>query len=107
MSASNTAELTLPITTYLLGYVLAPLVFGPISEQYGRRPLMIWAFWCYIFFTMACALAPNFAAFCVFRLLTGISASAPIVVCGGLFADIYDNPVARGRAMATMMAVSR
>ena len=65
---------------------------------------MIYAFWCYTLFTMACALSPNFAALCVFRFLTGISASAPIVVTGGLYADIYDDPVTRGRAMATLMA---
>lgn len=86
--------------------MVAPLAFGPISEQYGRRPLMIYAFWCYILFTMACPLSPNFVAFCVFRFLAGVSASAPIVVTGGLYADIYDDPVTRGRAMATLMAVS-
>ena len=57
-------------------------------------------------FTMACAVAPNWPSFLIFRLLSGICASSAIAVIGGLYADIYNNPVARGRAMAIFMAVS-
>jgi MFS family permease len=41
----------------------------------------------------------------VFRLLTGIFASAPITIVGGVYADIYEEPINRGRAMAAFMAV--
>ena len=91
---------------YLIGYVLGPLLFGPLSEIYGRKIIMISTFIAYTVFTMACALSPNWAALLIFRLLTGINASSPISVIGGLYADIYDNPVTRGRAMAMFMGVS-
>lgn len=54
---------------------------------------------------MACALAPSWPAFIVFRFFTGVFASAPIAIVAGIFADIYDDPVSRGRAMAVFMAV--
>lgn len=56
--------------------------------------------------TLACALAPNWPAFLIFRLFAGINASSAISVVGGLFADVYSDPVTRGRAMAFFMAVS-
>lgn len=104
---TNEQQLVLPISLYLVGYVLGPLFFGPLSETYGRRVIMLSTFVVFTLFTMACALAPNWPAFLVFRLICGICASSPIAVIGGLFADIFDSPVTRGRAMAIFMVVSR
>ena len=67
---------------------------------------MIWAFAWYIIFTMACALAPNFAALVVFRFLAGVGAACPLTVVGGTCADVYKNPEARGRAMAIFMGAT-
>ena len=57
-------------------------------------------------FTLACAVAPNWPALLIFRWIVGMNASSAIAVTGGLYADIYDDPVTRGRAMAFFMAVS-
>lgn len=98
-------QLVLTTSMYLLGYVFGPLVFAPLSETYGRRILMLGTFFFYTVFTLACALAPNWPALLIFRLLQGIGAASPISVVGGIYADLFDNPVARGRAMACFMAV--
>lgn len=97
----------LPISTYLIGYILGPLVFGPLSETYGRRHIMSSSFVVFTIFTMACALAPSWNSFLFFRFATGVNASSPIAVVGGVYADIYKNPVSRGRAMALFMGVGR
>jgi MFS family permease len=76
--------LVLPTSVFLIGYTVGPVVYGPMSEQYGRKMIMIYAFFFYTIFTMACALAPNFASLVVFRFLEGIGAACPIVVVGGL-----------------------
>lgn len=59
----------------------------------------------FIVWTMACGLSPNFTAFLFFRLLSGCFGSAPIAVVMGIMADIFGDPVTRGRAMAIFMAV--
>ncbi|MDI1487744.1 MAG: hypothetical protein OHK93_007016 [Ramalina farinacea] len=100
---TNEQQLVLPISLFLVGYVLGPLFFGPLSESYGRRIIMLSTFVVFTIFTMACALAPNWPTFLVFRLICGINASSPIAVVGGLYADIFGNPVTRGRAMACFM----
>lgn len=101
----STAEI-LPISIYLVGYVVGPLLFGPLSEAYGRQVIMMSTFFAFTIFTMACALAPTWGGFLVFRFLTGVNASSPIAVIGGVYADLYDNPVTRGRAMAVFIGVS-
>ncbi len=103
---TNEQQLVLPVSLFLVGYVLGPVIFGPLSETYGRRIIMLGSFIVFTLFTMACALAPNWPSFLVFRLICGLMASSAIVVVGGLYADIYADPVIRGRAMAILMAVS-
>lgn len=101
----NAEELVLPVSMYLLGYVFGPLAFGPASEQYGRRILTVSTYLIFMCFTLACPLAPNWPTFLVFRLLQGTGASAPISMVGGIYADIFNDPVKRGRATAWFVAV--
>lgn len=67
---------------------------------------MLGSFVVFTMFTMACALAPSWPALLIFRLICGINASSAIAVVGGLYADVFGDPVVRGRAMAIFMAVS-
>lgn len=99
-------QLVLPVSVYLLGYVVGPLFWSPLSEVYGRRPVLVGSFSLFVVFTAACALAPTWATFLFFRWLCGTFASSALTVVGGMYADIYDDPIQRGRAMALFLAVS-
>lgn len=95
----------LPNSVYLIGYVFGPLLFGPMSEIYGRKRVLLGTLTAYLLFTVGCALAPNWEALLIFRLLVGIFASAPLSVVGGLYADVFKDPVQRGRAIAVVVGV--
>lgn len=99
-------QLVLPVSVYLLGYVVGPLFWSPLSEVYGRRPVLIGSFSLFVVFTLACALAPSWSTFLFFRWLCGTFASSALTVVGGMYADIWDQPLQRGRAMALFLAVS-
>jgi len=103
---TNQAQLVLPTSIYLIGYVVAPLAFSPLSEQYGRKILMISTFILYTAFTLGCALAPSWSGLIIMRLLAGVGASTHISIIGGIYADIYATPKARGRAMALFMGAT-
>ncbi|KAJ5378668.1 hypothetical protein N7509_011787 [Penicillium cosmopolitanum] len=98
--------LVLPTSLYLVGFALGPLIFGPLSEHVGRKPVLVGTFSGYIVFTLGCALSPNFASLLIFRLLTGLNAASPNAVLGGLYADILESPQTRGTAMALFMVVT-
>ena len=103
---TSNAVSILPTSLFLLGYVIGPVVFGPMSEQYGRKLVSVCAFVFFAVWTMASALAPNMASLVIFRFLCGIGAACPIVVVGGTCADIFKSPVSRGRAMAVFMGAT-
>ncbi|KAJ5792017.1 uncharacterized protein N7503_007995 [Penicillium pulvis] len=100
----NEQALVLPISIFLIGYILGPLLWGPSSEYFGRRRPLLIAYCGFMIFMLACAVANSYPSLLVFRLLNGMMASAPIATVGGLFADVHDNPTKRGRLMAYFMA---
>ena len=100
---TNDAQLILPTSIYLVGYVIGPCIWSPISEQYGRKWTMITAFVVFTIFSICSAVSPNFTALVIFRLLVGVGGSAAISVVGGICADVYHDPRSRGRSMAIFM----
>jgi predicted MFS family arabinose efflux permease len=64
---------------------------------------MVYSFAILTIFSVASALAPNFAALVVFRLFVGIGGSCAISVVGGICADVWHDPIKRGRSMAIFM----
>ncbi|OCK75474.1 MFS general substrate transporter [Lepidopterella palustris CBS 459.81] len=98
--------LVLPTSIFLVGYTFGPLIFGPLSESFGRKWTMIVAFFAFTLFSMASTLAPNWPVLIVFRLFVGITGACPIAVVGGICSDIYHNPQSRGRALTTFTAAT-
>ncbi|KAI1767096.1 major facilitator superfamily transporter [Hypoxylon sp. FL1150] len=103
---TSEVQYVLPISTFLMGYVFGPMVWGPMSEHVGRRNISVGCFIMFTIWTMACALAPNWPAMLVFRFFVGTFASAPIAVTTGILADVFQDPVTRGRAMAWFMVTT-
>lgn len=99
-------QLVLPISMYVIGFIAGPLVYGPFSESFGRKPVLLIPLVGYAAFTLGSALAPNWASFLAFRLLSGTMASSPIAIVGGLFADIYTDEKDRGKYLTWFIAVS-
>ncbi|KII93810.1 hypothetical protein PLICRDRAFT_101527 [Plicaturopsis crispa FD-325 SS-3] len=90
---------TLTIALFVAGYCVGPLLWGPLSEQYGRRPPFIIAFFVYTLFQVGCALCKNTGSILVLRFLGGTFAAAPLTNSGALMSDIWDADT-RGKALA-------
>jgi MFS family permease len=90
----------------MIGLSLGPLTWGPLSEHIGRRNITLATHAGLTVFTMACALAPVWAVFLVFRFLSGYMGSCIIVVSTGILADIYGDPTTRGRAFSVISGIT-
>ncbi|KIJ13801.1 hypothetical protein PAXINDRAFT_13348 [Paxillus involutus ATCC 200175] len=87
---------TLTVTLFVCGYCVGPILWGPLSEQYGRRPIFVYTFFVSM---IGCALSQNTASILVFRFLGGTFAAAPLSNSGALISDIWDARE-RGAALA-------
>lgn len=102
---SGAEQKVLPTAVFLIGYVIGPLLFSPLSETIGRKPVLMWSFTVFVLATLGCALAPNWSSLLVFRLICGLMGAAPQTVIGGVYADLFFDIRSRGRAMASYMSV--
>lgn len=66
------------------GYCVGPLLWGPLSERYGRKWVFVVAFIPYTAFQVGCALSPNIGALLAFRFLGGCFAASPLTNSGGV-----------------------
>ncbi|VUC28822.1 unnamed protein product [Clonostachys rosea] len=102
-SIASQEQAILPISVYLIGYVLGPIIWGPLSKHIGRRKITITTFILFLIWTMAAPLAPDWPSFLIFRFLAGAVGGAPIAVTVGIVSDVYNDPRERGTAMALFM----
>lgn len=80
LDISSATQRALVYSIFGFGFVIGTPPTGPLSELYGRVKVLHISFFFYMVFDMACGLANTKTQFYVFRLLTGIAGSAPVVV---------------------------
>lgn len=81
---------TLTIAIFVAGYCVGPLVWGPLSESVGRRPVFLASFVVYTGFQVGSALARNTASVLIFRFLGGMFAAAPLANSGYVILMLRD-----------------
>lgn len=62
----------------MLTDIAGPLLWGPLSETYGRRNVFLISFFPYVAWNVGCALSKNIGSLLVFRFLAGAFAAAPL-----------------------------
>ncbi|KAL2843087.1 major facilitator superfamily domain-containing protein [Aspergillus pseudodeflectus] len=90
--------LSFTVSIFLLGYTFGPLLLAPLSEIYGRRPVLSGANWFFVAWQIGCALAPDIASLIVFRFLAGIGGCGCLTLGAGVIADLF--PIEK-RGLAT------
>ena len=93
----GTEVVTLGTSLFVLGYAVGPSVFAPISELYGRRVPVIFAAFAFGIFNTAVAISKDYQTLVISRFFAGFMGSAPLALCGAVFADMYDNKVISSR----------
>lgn len=89
---------TLETSLFVAGFAFGPIIFGPLSEQMGRkRPLMAGVLVMTIFH-IPVAVAQNLQTVLVCRFIAGVGGSSPVAIVGGMLVDFWD-PVYRGIAI--------
>jgi multidrug resistance protein len=95
----NAIEQALTLSIFVLAYAVGPLFLGPMSEMYGRVPVLQLSNLIYLFFNLGCGLAQTRAQMTAFRFLAGLGGSAPLAIGGGVLGDLF-TAEQRGRAMS-------
>ncbi|RWA14779.1 hypothetical protein EKO27_g355 [Xylaria grammica] len=82
-------EKNLTLSIFILAYAIGPLVWGPLSELYGRVLVLQLVNLIYLFFNLGCGLARTKSQLIAFRFLAGLGGSAPLAIGGGVLSDLF------------------
>jgi len=89
------------LSAFLFGFAAGQVVWGPLSDRLGRRPVLLSGLCIFIAMTLACAFAPSIEALIGARFAQALGASGPIVLGRAMVRDLYEGPRA-GRELARM-----
>lgn len=82
-------QVNLTLTLFFVFYAIAMLVWGPISDRHGRRPVLILGLSCYTIAGALCAVAPSVFFLIGFRVVQAVGAGAATVVANAIVKDVY------------------
>ncbi|KAI0099987.1 MFS general substrate transporter [Hypoxylon sp. NC0597] len=77
------------VTTFCIGFAIAPMVLAPFSEINGRYPIFAIAGVLFVVFQAVCGVVTNLAGMLVARFLKGVGGSVFSTMVGGVIADMY------------------
>lgn len=85
----STEVSTLSVSLMVFGFSVGPLIWAPLSEQIGRRPVYFISLFLYTLFQIPCAFSPNIGGLLACRFLCGVFASSGLTLVGGSIADMF------------------
>ncbi len=86
---ASPSEVQLTLTVFLVAFGIAQLVLGPMSDRYGRRPILLWGTALFVVANIVCALAFSIEALLIGRVLQAFGACAGSVVTRALVRDAW------------------
>lgn len=102
--ASDPAAVQLTLSGFLLAFAVGQLVWGPLSDRYGRRACLLAGLTVYALASLGCAVAPGIEALILLRLMQAFGACSAPVIVRAVVRDLYDRE-GTARVMSYVNAV--
>jgi len=97
--AASMPQAQLTLTAMLLAFGVSQLAWGPISDRYGRRPVLLWGAGAYVLAALGGVFAGSMEALIGWRILQGMAMGAAVMCARAIVRDLY-TPVDGARMMS-------
>ena len=101
----SASEVGLSMSAFVLGLAVMPLVWGPASDRFGRKPIVLLGTLLFVAGSVASALATSLTSLLAFRVIQGIGAAATATTFA-IIRDLFDEDAARAKIGNIMVAVN-
>jgi len=101
---ASTSQTQLTVSSYLIGFAIGQIIYGPISDRHGRKPVLGVALALYCIATLACALSNSIEMLIIARAIQALGSSGGIVLARAIVRDLYSG-VRAGRELSLIGAV--
>jgi DHA1 family bicyclomycin/chloramphenicol resistance-like MFS transporter len=101
---ASTEQVQLTISSYLLGFATGQIVYGPISDRFGRKPVMMVALVLYGIGSIICATTQSIEMLAAWRFVQALGGAGAIVLARAVVRDLYSG-VRAGRELSLMGSI--
>ena len=101
---ASTPLVQFTISAYLIGFACGQIVYGPVSDRHGRKPVLLAAVALFTFATLVCMLSTSIEMLIVARTLQALGGSGAVVVTRAIVRDLYSGARA-GRELSLIGSV--
>jgi MFS transporter, DHA1 family, multidrug resistance protein len=99
-----TAQVQLTISSYLVGFACGQILYGPVSDRFGRKPVLLAALILYAFGSVICATTQSIGALIAARSVQALGGAGAIVLARAVVRDLYSG-VRAGRELSLMGSI--
>ncbi len=93
------AQVQFTLGSLLLSFGVSMLIWGPLSDRFGRRPVLLWGLGLFVLSSLACTVAPSLGWMIAGRMAQGVALGAAIMTARAVVRDCYA-PAEGTRAMS-------
>src|SRR6185503_8879813 len=86
------AQVGLTISAYLIGFAFGQLIYGPVSDRHGRKPVLLGALLVYFAASLVCALSTSIEMLIAARFVQALGGAGGIVLTRAIVRDLYSGP---------------
>jgi Bcr/CflA subfamily drug resistance transporter len=97
---ATNAQSQMTISLYLLGLAIVQPIFGPLSDRYGRKPVVIFGLTVFLLATISSIFSVNMKMLLISRLVQGLGAGSSFVTVSAILSDSF-----RGKDLAHMTSI--
>ena len=97
---AGTSSVQLSLTVSFLGLAFGQILFGPLSDKFGRKKPLLISLFLFVVSTIGCVFSWNIESFIFFRLFQGFAGAGGIVISKSVAVDLY-----KGEILAKFMSM--
>ncbi|WP_227509858.1 multidrug effflux MFS transporter [Acinetobacter sp. NCu2D-2] len=101
---SNEGAVQLSLMTFFAGLMLGQLIYGPLSDKFGRKPLIYLGLSIFVLGSIACSMAENVLQLQWIRFIQGLGGSIGMVIAFAIIKDQFHGPE-MGKMMSMVLAI--
>ena len=87
---ASMGQIQLTLTSLLLAFGISQLFWGPLSDRFGRRPILLWGMGAYVLASVACVVAPSIDWLIAARAVQGIAMGAAVMAARAIVRDLFE-----------------
>lgn len=87
---SSVSQVQLTLSAFLAGFAIGQIVYGSLSDAYGRKPVLAVGLVIFCLATLGCSLAPTIESLIGFRFLQAVGGCGPVVLARAMVRDLYE-----------------